>query len=290
MDDFAALILTHGRPDRVYTYRTLRSHGYTGRIVIVIDDEDKTADQYRALYGDQVEMFSKSEIAKTFDEADNFNDRRAIIYARNASFDIARRIGVRYFIQLDDDYTAFRYRFNKRKEYDLQSTTQLDQVFSVFLSYLKATPFASVAMAQGGDHLGGGQGSYAKKIFAIRKAMNSFFCDVERPFQFHGRINEDVNTYTAQQRAGLPFLTVLGFSLEQKTTQSNAGGMTELYLDSGTYVKSFYSVLMAPSAVSVRVMRSRNGRLHHSINWKACAPQIIRETHRKLRVEKNEAA
>jgi len=281
MDNFAALILTHGRPDRVYTYKTLRNCGYTGRIVIVIDDEDKTADQYHSIYGDDVEVFSKSEIAKTFDEADNFNDRRAIIYARNASFEIAKKIGVRYFIQLDDDYTAFRYRFDRNGFYRERRTNCLDDVFSCFLQFFKKTPFASVAMSQGGDFIGGAEGRYAKKITAARKAMNSFFCDTENPFVFHGRINEDVNTYTSQQRAGLPFLTVLGFSLAQKTTQSNPGGMTELYLDSGTYVKSFYSVMMAPSVVTVKVMQSKNGRLHHSINWIATSPQIIREIHKK---------
>ena len=85
-DDFAAFILTHGRADRVDTYKTLRNCGYTGKVYIVIDDEDKTADEYRKRYGDMVLQFGKAEIAKTFDEGDNFNDRRAIIYARNACF------------------------------------------------------------------------------------------------------------------------------------------------------------------------------------------------------------
>ncbi|EFI4081186.1 TPA: hypothetical protein J5F60_004390 [Escherichia coli] len=41
-DDFCVFILTHGRPDKVLTYRTLRRAGYTGKIFIVVDDEDKT--------------------------------------------------------------------------------------------------------------------------------------------------------------------------------------------------------------------------------------------------------
>lgn len=284
MDDFAALILTHGRPDRVYTYQLLRSCGYTGRIVIVVDDEDKTADDYRSRYGDQVEIFSKSEIAKTFDEADNFNNRRAIIYARNASFEIARRLGIRYFIQLDDDYTRFSYRFDAKGFYDDKSTKRLDDIFASFLRYFKTSPFASIAMAQGGDHLGGAAGTYAKTIGSKRKAMNTFFCDTEKPFQFHGRINEDVNTYTAQQRAGMPFLTVLGFSVLQKQTQSNAGGMTETYLDGGTHLKTFYSVMMAPSCVKEYAMGEKHKRIHHKVDWKACAPQIIREAHKKIKV------
>ena len=58
-DDFCAFILTHGRPDKVLTYRTLRRAGYTGKIFIVVDDEDKTRHQYMAEFGEQVLVFSK---------------------------------------------------------------------------------------------------------------------------------------------------------------------------------------------------------------------------------------
>ena len=101
---FVAFILTHGRPDRVLTYEKLRKHGYTGKIYIVCDDEDKTLPEYRKRFGD-VLVFSKSEIAKTFDEGDNFGDRRSIIYARNACFELAQQIGATHIIELDDDYT-----------------------------------------------------------------------------------------------------------------------------------------------------------------------------------------
>lgn len=280
-DDFCAFILTHGRPDRLHTLNTLKRCGYTGKVYIVIDNEDKTADEYKRRYGDMVLQFDKASIAKTFDEGDNFNDRRAIIYARNACFDLARQVGCRYFIQLDDDYIRFLHKFDSESRYSEKETSNINFIFSSFVDYLEKTPFTSIAMAQNGDHLGGEKGSYAKKIFSLRKAMNTFFCDTEKSFQFVGRINEDVNTYTCEQRKGLSFLTVLSFSIMQKQTQSNEGGMTDLYLDSGTYVKSFYSVMYAPSCVKVKMMQSKHGRLHHSVDWKATAPCIIREQHRK---------
>ena len=76
--DFVAFILTHGRVNSVITDKTLRRCGYTGPIVYVIDNEDEQADQYRKKF-QNVSMFDKEAIAKTFDEADNFEDRRAII-------------------------------------------------------------------------------------------------------------------------------------------------------------------------------------------------------------------
>jgi hypothetical protein len=273
-NDFCAFILTHGRADRVYTYETLKRAGYTGKVYIVIDNEDKTADQYRAKFGDQVLMFDKAAIAKTFDEGDNFNDRRAIIYARNACFDLARQVGCRYFIQLDDDYYWFGYRFNRG-----YSIKNIDGVLSSLVDFISVTPISTIAFSQGGDHIGGAIGPIKIK----RKAMNSFVCAVDRPFHFVGRINEDVNTYTSKSRTGNLFFTLTSIQLDQKDTQSNAGGMTDLYMDSGTYVKSFYTVMYAPSCVKVAIMGERNKRLHHRINWNATAPKIIREEHRKAR-------
>lgn len=283
--DFAALILTHGRPDRVHTFFALRNAGYTGRILIVIDNEDKTADKYRSRYGSDVVVFDKAAIAKTFDEGDNFQDRRAIIYARNDSFQIAKDQGYRYFVQLDDDYTGFEYCFDENSMYGYGKVQSLDWLFSALVNYLSVTPFASIAISQGGDHIGGGEAK--KTIGTKRKAMNSFVCDTQKPFKFVGRINEDVNTYTCEQRKGLLFLTILASKLVQKTTQSNAGGMTDLYIDSGTYVKTFYSIMYAPSCVKVSDLSSpQNGneghaRIHHKVSWNNAAPLILSQHHKK---------
>lgn len=278
--DFCAFILTHGRPDRVYTYENLKRSGYTGKVFIVIDDEDKTGDEYRKRFGDIVLTFSKREVAKTFDEADNFNDRRTIVYARNACFDLARRVGCTYFIQLDDDYTSFGLRFDSQYNYKYTRASKLDQMFGALLEFYIGIPERSIAISQGGDHIGG----YYEAPFLRRKAMNSFICSTERQFQFLGRVNEDVNTYTTDGRRGLLFFTVMQAALSQVQTQSNTGGMTDLYLDSGTYVKSFYSVMYAPSCVRVGAMADNSNprpRLHHAINWHHAVPLILREEHRK---------
>jgi len=285
-DDFCAFILTHGRPDRVHTYETLRKAGYTGKVYIVIDDEDETADEYRRRYGDKLLQFSKEEIAKTFDEGDNFQDRRAIIYARNACWGLARDVGCKYFIQLDDDYNSgFYIRYNADLSYG--NTPRLkksaDTLFSALLEYYETIPALSIALSQGGDHIGGGGGAGPR---LSRKCMNSFLCCTERPFQFVGRINEDVNTYTETQRRGGLFFTVHQAQVNQLATQSNDGGMTGTYLDGGTYVKSFYSVMYCPSGVKVGELgdpRSPHYRLHHDINWHRIAPKILREEWRKPR-------
>jgi len=78
-----------------------------------------------------------------------------------------------------------------------------------------------------------------------RKAMNTFFCSVERPFMFLGRINEDVNTYVLLGIRGKLFFMIGNIYIKQKTTQQNPGGLTDIYLDLSTYVKLFYTVMYA---------------------------------------------
>ena len=274
MNEFVVFILSHGRASNVYTIETLRKCGYTGKVIVVIDNEDSQAQEYYDKY-EFVEMFDKAKIAATFDEADNFNDRRAIIYARNACFDIAERLGYKYFIQLDDDYTYFEYRmYNNTRQVPVK-VRDMDAVFLTLLEFYKKTPFYTISMAQGGDFIGGKNNKMAKTPTIFRKCMNSFICSTDRRFQFLGRINEDVNTYVKQQSVGLLMGTIPFVALGQKTTQKGKGGMTSLYLDNGTYVKSFYTVLFSPSCCTIKPMGDKHMRLHHSIKWDYAVPKII---------------
>lgn len=280
LDDFAVFILTHGRADNIVTYKTLQRAGYTGRVYIVIDNEDKQADKYYQNFGDKVIMFDKAAIAETFDEGDNFQDRRAVIYARNACFDIAEKLGIEYFMQLDDDYGQIKFRINHKLEHPKDHYTfrgSFDFVVKATLDYYKSIPVLSIAYLQGGDFFAGGK-SFGK---AKRKCMNTFFCSTKRRFYFVGRINEDVNTYTSFQNKGNVFFSIPFIQVDQNQTQNNSGGMSEMYLDSGTYIKSFYTVMYQPSSVRVGLMGDAHQRLHHSINWDCTVPCIIPESYRK---------
>jgi len=280
-EDFCIFILTHGRPDNVVTYDTLKKCGYTGKVFIVIDNEDKTSEKYYENYGDKVIMFDKKEISKTFDQADNFENMKSIVYARNACFEIAKKLKIKYFMQMDDDYTNFRFTEDEEGNYITNKYIKnLDSYIKILLDFYKSTKIHSIAMAQGGDFIGG-ETSKVFKEKITRKCMNSFLCSTERSFKFMGRINEDVNIYTKLGSIGYLFFTTSFLRLEQKQTQSNNGGMTDIYMDNGTYVKSFYSVIFQPSSVDIRIMGPSNGRLHHHIDWKKTVPMILNERHKK---------
>ena len=282
MDNFCAFILTYGRPDNVRTYNKLREYGYSGRIVLLVDDKDESLTEYINRYGDEVYVFSKDDIADKFDQGNNWNDRRAVVYARNANPEIARKLGVTHYIQLDDDYTGFWWRFNPDRFYDgAVKVRRLDDVFEAMVTFIRETPYRSIAMAQGGDYIGGSESAAAKAIMLKRKVMNSFVVSTDNPMEFVGIINEDATTYVIDATRGILYGTTNYINLDQADTQQQSGGLTDIYLDIGTYVKSFYSVMYSPSNVRITSMGRGHRRLHHRVSWNDTTPMILREEHKK---------
>jgi len=281
--DFVVFILTHGRVRNQYTYNALLNQGYTGRVMFVLDNEDSQIEEYKNRFGENnCYVFDKLEWAKRSDEIVR-GDRRAILYARNACFEIARKLGYKYFMELDDDYVDFRWRFGDKGQY-LTKTPKiknLNAVFASMLNYFKNAPITTLTMAQGGDFIGGSKNQMLRQIGLKRKAMNTFICSVDRPFEFKGRFNDDVNTYTRLGCRGLLFCCMSQCNIQQKSSQSVPGGMTEVYRETGTYIKSFTSVIVYPSGVKVTILNSHHSRIHHNVLWGHTAPKILQEKWKK---------
>lgn len=282
--NFATFILSHGRSNKLFTLRTLKKQGYTGKWYIVIDNEDETAENYFKLYGDKVIQFDKSSVKS--DTMDNFSGRNIVLYARNKCFDIAKNLNLEYFLVLDDDYEVFLYRYQDGDDLrNFSSLRQLDRIFDCMLDFLEVSKAKTVAFAQGGDFIGG-VGSKVWKEQLSRKAMNSFFFKTDNKVEFLGRLNEDTNAYTSFGNKGDLFFTIANVMLHQPQTQTNAGGLTEEYLDKGTYVKSFYTVMLCPSFATIgSVGGCTKGhiyrRIHHKINSRYGYPKIINERYKK---------
>jgi len=284
-ESFCVFIISHGRAGNVITKRTLARCGYTGPVFIVIDNEDRQADEYLKNFGaDAVVVFDKLHYASLVDSCDNFQNRRTTTHARNACFDIAKEKGFEYFLVLDDDYSSFSFIQRNQNNTTDNKIRNLKHVFDCVIGFMKAhESIDSVCFMQSGDTIGGMVSfDIWNKIFPFqkRKAMNSFFCKTDRRFWFFSRLNEDVNTYLGLGMRGRLFMTLPQLMIQQKQTQASAGGMSEAYLASGTYVKSFYSVMIYPGFAKVTAPKSMN-RLHHKISWNNAVPKIIGEEHRK---------
>lgn len=286
-DDYCVFILTHGRPDNVITYDVLMESGFTGNVFIVIDDEDKTGNEYRKRFGSKVIEFNKTESLSRFDKMDNFDKLPGVVCARSVCRDMAINRGFKYFIELDDDYPWFSFRHSHVGYSNVKIKTTMDDVFSAMVSFLEKSGAQCISMSQGGDHIGGSESGLNKHgPQVLRKMMNVFVLSTEKKFNFFGRLNEDVNAYASLSRSGGLFITLMQLMITQKQTQTNPGGMSEIYLDLGTYVKSFYSVMCCPSSVKVVTMgdpraAKKNLRIHHKVKWDTTYVKILSVDHKK---------
>lgn len=277
---FAVFILTHGRANKVNTYLTLKKQGYTGDIILVCDDEDKELSTYKEKFK-HVEVFNKLEAREYTDDGDNFGNMNCVVYARNYAPRLAKKLGLDYYLVLDDDYSQFLYMFDKDGNFKRKQIKNLDKVFEAHINLLKNTPIDCVAMVQTGELMGGKENGFVKNRHKKRKIMNTFFCKTDRPFEFMGKINEDVNCYVVGGQQGKIFFQLPETCVQQVMTQQNSGGLTDIYLNMGTYVKSFYSVMYAPSCVKISTLGTSNKRIHHQVEWDYCCPRIIEEKYKK---------
>lgn len=280
-NDFVVFIPTYKRPFKVNTFQTLRAAGYTGEIILICSTDDDTLEEYQKLY-DNVVVFDKDEYRGTFDMGDNFPEKNTVLYARNAIFDIAKDLDKEYFLVLDDDYSGFNFRFDEKYVYVTKKIKKnLDDIFDLIIDYYKTIPALSIALAQTGEYIGGKKGGLGTEIAIKRKIMNSFFCSTDRPFKYVGRMNDDVNTYVRLGNTGMLVFQTNQLCIQQGLTQKNKGGLTEMYADNGTYVKSFYTVMYAPSCTKINLMGNKNRRLHHVISWNNACSKIISEEYKK---------
>lgn len=281
-ENFAVFILTHGRAENVITLKALEKDGYSGKTYLVIDDEDEQEDLYREKYGEQVIQFCKKEAAERTDVMTPSRKRNAVVFARNECWNIAKRLGLTYFCVLDDDYKQFLIRFIDKNKIRGYEPKNIDNIFTAMCEFLDVSGAITVCMAQGGDYIGGAKGNFIHKGLS-RKAMNVWFMRTDRPFQYMGLTNEDTNMYVSLGGIGKLMFTVTNISVNQIQTQDNPGGLTDIYKQDGTFVKSFYSVMCRPDCVKVAIMGDHYMRMHHNVEWDYCVPKIINEKWRKER-------
>ena len=275
------MIITYKRANQQATVKTLRRNGYTGDIYLIVDDSDPQLDTYKKLYGENVLVFSKAKVRKRMDTMVNSPIWGAGVYARNFAFRAAKKLGYKYFVSMDDDYSGFYYKVDGDGEYANTRIQDLDRIIKAHVRFLVKTNISCVAWAQGGDFQGGEVGQLARSRFKpMRKMMNVFFFRTDRPIKFSGVMNGDSVTGLDYGRRGHIILTNCLICTIPIQSQTLEGGLTDLYKEMGTYSKSFFSVLMNPSATKVAYLPDI-GRVHHVITGRYAYPLIVSEKLRK---------
>ena len=166
-NDFAIIILSYNRANSFYTLKTLTKAGYTGKYYIVVSDDDPMLVEYKKYYGNKLIIFNKQDIKPYCDTYDNSGSDKIVLYARNICFDIAKQLGLKYFLELDDDYIELAYRYPKDGKLKICNIKEFDKIVDIFIDFLNDTNATSVAFAQHGDFIGGVQNDFIQKRIKI---------------------------------------------------------------------------------------------------------------------------
>lgn len=263
-------IISKGRP-RCRTARTLEKMGYPGEWFIVCGSNDETIDDYRRNWGDHVIEFDwYDEITRT-DPLDNFGFEdmaSGACPARNATRRISRDRGELRHWQFDDDYTAFK-RVNSACTKNVPFEDGGD--FEEWLLRL-----ATLGLDAGLKNIGFPPASeafpylgltFGKRVF---NAHNMPSDDLFEPWV--ARMNDDtINAINVYRHGGFE-MSLRCMSMNMPPTQSESGGLTDIYKAEGTVRKSAYPVLLAPNAAKLVI---KFGRYHHKVDWQQLVPKVL---------------
>lgn len=279
--EFAVFILSHGRADDLKTAKMLKNGNYTGDWFVVIDDEDNQEDTYRRLFKKRVIQFNKRKQADITDTGDLDNDRRVGVFARNKIQELARERGYKYHLQLDDDMTSLSFRLPQKGKIGYKNCTHLDDVFYSLVEFMETAPQVKwLSFGLSSDYIGGLESERYKEGL-LRKTMGTFLMRADAPAEFVMRMNDDITTCVLNNHRGAFVASVTVLQIQTPATQHQKGGMTDIYQDNGTYRKSFYSVMCAPSCTKVSKQGIRYFRIHHEISWNNCCPLVLSERYKK---------
>lgn len=240
-------------------------------IIVFISDDDTYADEYKKLFKNVV-IFKRDDYVFYFDEMHN-ERMNVCLHARIAIQDYCRKNGIDGYIMLDDDYVNVTFTAVTK------NIKSLKNVCWRILKIMAEMPegVKMLAFAQGGDFMAGSKYVTNYRVGRRRKAMNWFFCLSKRIIEWRGAINEDVNTYVYYGFRGGLYFTLWSIRFNQLQTQKTSGGQTELYKSRGTYLKSFFTVLLWPSGVYISQIGFRFVRIHHKVDWLKTVPMILKQ-------------
>ena len=281
-DDFVVFICTHGRPDKQYTYDTLCKCGYTGKVVFVLDDTDKTIQQHIDLFGeDNIIVFNKNHYINSdlYDKGDNEPHYKCIVYAKRAVEDIAKYMGLKYFAISDDDITNFTIRYPSNDKLATYKVTDLDLILDNYINIMH-NDVAGVGFGYSKSYFKG-VSTFEYKQLSNRSMPYQFVIrDADVDVNWKSWFGEDDITELCSSTLGDVWLSIPYVMQTMKPigSVSASGGMADTYKQFDTFKLNFNILKYCPS--STRMMQY-NGKYTVAKKVVNSFPKIVSEVYKK---------
>lgn len=270
-------IISKGRPQCV-TAKTLEKINYPGEWFIVCGNNDETLDEYKKRWGDRVIVFDWYEEIKHTDTMDNFGFETKASGAcpvRNVVAEISRNRGEVRHWQLDDDYTHFQRTIFKNgevfKNKKLNDGKTLEKYLYLIAQFGFNTNMPNVGFSLTTiESVPENWAKMKRRVFNAHNMIN----DPAIRTEWRSRINDDIVNAIETWRRGYPEYSVHFLQLYTKATQTEKGGLTEMYKADGTVRKTAYAIMFCPANVKLVI---NLGRYHHKVDWRGLTPKLISE-------------
>lgn len=275
---FAVFICTHGRPDKQHTLETLREGGYTGRIILVVDDEDTTYNEYFIRYGHgntfdaELIQFSKSRYIAKSDTGTNEDQRKCILYAKNFCEDFAKELNLDAFVIADDDILKFRYRYiedGKLKSFDVKNMDKVIELYSEFIlkHNITATGFGFTQFYFTGIH------SFENNnMQKYRVPYNFVFRNSKYEVKWMSWFGEDIITAVYYGRIGQLWTAVPYVQQEIVSLATAEGGMKDTYDNNSDVRLAMQNVMYLPTELKAYQYK---GKYMASIKRDNAFPKLV---------------
>lgn len=278
-DDFAVVILSYGRPE-CSTYHKLRDIGYTGKIYIILSDDDSTIDEYFKRYNkDILHVFHKDSFIE--DTEDNFDGPDSVVlYARNECLRLVKKLGLSYFCMMDDDLSYIKGRPYKGDKITTYSIKNLDYVFEKYIEFIESSNISGVSFGFLNSYIGGNWKvkRVDRNIYAI------YILKVDDYIPFRGRYLEDVtfndlNCVNDRVFLQIPIVQNVYKVYNSKNRLKQNGGNQDSYRKFNDYVMKFYALMSNPSNLKL-VIESKDC-VSFKKSYNSMYPMIIEEKYKK---------
>ena len=279
---FAIFILTHRRPHNQLTVKSLQDVGYTGDLYLVVDDQDESINEYIAVWGaDKVIVFNKDYFIRNTDTGLHTPVPKFAVFARNAIEYIAKTLGYKTFMMLDDDIIKFRIRLpegDSLKSYQING--QFDAILKNSVDFVLDCDIACMGLGFCNLYIGG-VGNFNKENPRQRLCAEAFIRNTSHPIRWRLNMVEDLITSIDAAQSGEVWFQFLPIQCEIKMSEGAVdGGNSDVYRQLGMYKISFMPVIVYPSSNAVR--RSKKSWASTTSPDK-CIPKIISSRYRKER-------
>lgn len=270
----AVFIITHGRPFNQRTLQTLTSFSYTGKVYLVLDDEDTTIDDYVKTYGtDSILVFNKEKYINETDTGLHRPYRKFAVFARNAVEDLAVELGLDYFMVFDDDITNFRIRYDENGSLKSCSLSGIiDDVFESCIKFMADTGIHCTSFGFCNVYRSGVECLYTENS-RNRLCAEAFIRDTK--IRVHWRLNmvEDLITSLDYNRMGDVWLQLLPVQVEILMSEGAVeGGNSDAYNDFGLYRLNFMPTIAYPDC---NVVKFHNGKWRTTLSAVNSVPKIV---------------